>query len=148
MKFKVSMREITREALVFKAGNEWLNSLFTYRKPIAYSVGEYGWNCDYYPIDADCGVFLSIGNRPCGYDIKDKWILDALEQEAAKALHLDKRVDKINRINALIDLLYVYLIDYHIWLTSKDKAEKAEYAACVEADLISIANETGYKLGR
>ncbi len=62
MKLKASKKEIRANAgRILGVSYCALQYLLKYRDPFAYSVGVYGWACDYYDID---GVIISTGYQP------------------------------------------------------------------------------------
>lgn len=61
MKFKTTAKEIKNGYYyVIPAGYCALQSLLSYKSPVAYSCGVYGWNFDLYDID---GVAIVTGYR-------------------------------------------------------------------------------------
>jgi hypothetical protein len=59
-----------------------LQHLLKHRQPFAYSVGVYGWACDYYQLN---GFIVSTGYQPIGLHI-DFAIIEAYEDNARAIL--------------------------------------------------------------
>lgn len=55
--------------------------LLSYRRPLAYTRGVYGWNADIYLVD---GIYICTGYRPFGV-ATDYDALARMEKEAAEA---------------------------------------------------------------
>lgn len=67
MKFKTTAREIKANYTVIGLGYCTLANLLTYKAPLAYTCGVYGWNSDIYEFTHDGRTFMvSTGYRPFG----------------------------------------------------------------------------------
>jgi hypothetical protein len=60
-KIKTTKREMRDNYFIIGVGYCKAQWLLNYENPIAYSVGAYGWACDYYEVD---GVVISTGYSP------------------------------------------------------------------------------------
>jgi len=77
--------------------------LLLYKKPFAYTCGNYGWSADFYEIGNFC---ISTGYRPIGEKV-DYTLLQELEKQA-RNIYLDNnlnREEKEMRIDELINKL-------------------------------------------
>lgn len=65
MKFKTTAKEMKANYTVISAGYCDLQNLLTYKSPLAYTCGVYGWNSDVYEFSHDGRTFMvSTGYRP------------------------------------------------------------------------------------
>ena len=98
MKFKVTRKEM-REGYgqIISIGYCKAQNLLRYQDPIAYSVGVYGWACDYYDIG---GVLISTGYAPIGespdYDVIRKYDLQAEKVSYDYNLSCEERRRRVN----------------------------------------------------
>jgi hypothetical protein len=60
-KIKATKRDMRENYFIIGIGYCQADWLLDTQKPIAYSVGQYGWACDYYEFD---GVVISTGYSP------------------------------------------------------------------------------------
>jgi hypothetical protein len=60
-KIKATKKDMRTNYYIISVGYCKLQNLLRHEEPIAFSVGQYGWDCDYYEID---GVIISTGYRP------------------------------------------------------------------------------------
>ena len=60
-KIKATKKDMRDNYFIIGFGYCQADWLLNYEKPIAYSSGVYGWECDYYDIE---GVFISTGYSP------------------------------------------------------------------------------------
>lgn len=60
MKYKTTAKALRGEPNTFKCGYCALQHLLTYRNPVAYTCGVYGWNFDVYEV---YGVTITTGYR-------------------------------------------------------------------------------------
>lgn len=60
-KLKASKKDMRDHYYILGVGYCSLQYLLKYEDPLAYSVGVYGWACDYYDIE---GVIISTGYQP------------------------------------------------------------------------------------
>ena len=74
-------------------------NLLKYQDPIAYSVGIYGWACDYYDIG---GVLISTGYAPIGqspdYDIIRKYDSQAEKINHNYNLSYEERKNRVDEL--------------------------------------------------
>ena len=79
--------------------------LLWFKNPFAYSVGVYGWACDYYQINNVC---ISTGYNPIGERVPYE-LLNELEHKAAEIIH-DYSIEHKDK-PALVESLLTQLID-------------------------------------
>jgi hypothetical protein len=60
-KIKATKRDMRDNYFIIGIGYCNAQWLLNYENPVAYSVGQYGWACDYYDVD---GVVISTGYSP------------------------------------------------------------------------------------
>jgi hypothetical protein len=82
MKTKIIKKEVLQEAKpVLQFTYCCSQSLLSFQSPYGYTIGSYGWECDYYDTPK---AIISTGSRPVGirvdYNIIDKY------NEAAKSI--------------------------------------------------------------
>lgn len=83
MKIKATKKEIINGTYkVLKIGYCQAQYLLQYEQPFAYSVGVYGWACDYYDIE---GVIISTGYSPIGDGVNFK-LLKEYEDKASRLI--------------------------------------------------------------
>ena len=98
MKFKVTRKEMKENYnAIIGIGYCKAQNLLKYQDPIAYSVGVYGWACDYYDVG---GVLISTGYAPIGqspdYDIIRKYDLQAEKINHNYNLSYEERKNQVN----------------------------------------------------
>jgi len=102
-KLKVSKKEIRENERILGAGYCSLQYLLKYRDPFGYSVGVYGWACDYYEIE---GVIISTGYSPLtnknikkDYELVHEYEQKAREAHESEATH-EARKEKVEKLLA------------------------------------------------
>lgn len=105
-KIKATKKDMRTNYYIISVGYCKLQNLLRREEPIAYSVGQYGWDCDYYEID---GVIISTGYRPIpskhtstNYDMN-------LDFDAKAEMILNNHGDYLQTKNALRTLLVEYV---------------------------------------
>ena len=98
MKFKVTRKEMKENYnAIIGIGYCKAQNLLKYQDPIAYSVGVYGWACDYYDVG---GVLISTGYAPIGqspdYDIIRKYDSQAEKINHNYNLSYEERKNQVN----------------------------------------------------
>ena len=98
MKFKVTRKEMKENYnAIIGIGYCKAQNLLKYQDPIAYSVGVYGWACDYYDVG---GVLISTGYAPIGespnYDVIRKYDLQAEKIGNDYSLNCEERRRRVN----------------------------------------------------
>ena len=79
--------------------------LLHFKNPFAYSVGVYGWACDYYQIKNVC---ISTGYSPIGERVSYE-LLNELEHKAGEIIH-DYSIEHKDK-EMLVESLLTQLID-------------------------------------
>ena len=103
MKFKTTSKQMRANYhQVIETGYCSMQSLLKYTSPIAYSVGVYGWNCDYYEVN---GVLICTGyrgmfskNTKHDYKLIDKYEQKAQIIDINYDLSYEVRKRKVNKL--------------------------------------------------
>lgn len=97
-KIQCSKKEMRENNFVVSCGYCNAQNLMRYEQPVAYSVGIYGWACDYYDMG---GFVMSTGYSPIGasvneivrkYDAKAAKLLDAVRYDYEKGRKICRRL--------------------------------------------------------
>lgn len=103
MKFKTTKKAIKENAYaVLSVGYCDLQYLLQFQKPIAYSSGQYGWQCDYYQFG---NLWLATGyDTPNSQNIEEPRYQEirAIEAKARRIIETDHKT-KEKKINKLLD---------------------------------------------
>ena len=147
-KFKTTNREMTTESVCYSIAYADLQNVLTFHNAIAYTSGVYGWNSDIYLLRGN--TYISTGYRPCGYSLKDYWIVIALDRKASElrsytsGLKYDEMKDEIEKLFKLF--CKIVSLDFHLnhqrgtW----NKEEKEEFKKEYDALLKTVEETTGY----
>ena len=81
-KIKTTRREMREHNFVVSCGYCCAQNLLRYESAVAYSVGVYGWACDYY--DLGGSIVLSTGYSPVGTSVYE--LIRKYDRKAAVAL--------------------------------------------------------------
>ena len=85
MKFKTTKKAMLEGGLVIPASYCSLQSLLSFKAPVAYTAGVYGWNCDIYEVGPNW--YIATGYRPFGNCLADYEVINDIESRAEKILH-------------------------------------------------------------
>ena len=105
-KLRVTRKEMRENNYIFGIGYCEMYSLLQFNRPVAYSAGIYGWDCDYYIVD---GVVISTSYRP----IKNKNMKNSdklVKEYEEKAIKISNSItmtweQKKNRVDKLLSKL-------------------------------------------
>lgn len=147
-KFKTTNREMTTESVCYSIAYADLQNVLAFHNAIAYTSGVYGWNSDIYLLQGN--TYISTGYRPCGYKLKDYWVVRALDRKASE-LRSYKSGLKYDEVKPEIEKLFnlfctIVSLDFHlnhqrgIW----NKEEKEDFKKDYDATLKTVENVTGY----
>lgn len=94
-KIKASKREMGNNYRILSIGYCNAQYLLSYETPVAYSVGVYGWSCDYYDID---GIIISTGYSPISSkNMKEDYKLIKEYEDKARALNSKEEIQQLLR---------------------------------------------------
>lgn len=147
-KFRTTNREMMNESVCYAVGYGDLQNLFAYKNAVAYTAGTYGWNSDIYLLRGN--TYVSTGYRPCGYSLKDYWIVRALDRKASElrsytsGLKYDEVKDEIEKLFKLF--CKIVSLDFHLYHQrgTWNKEEKEEFRKEYDALLKTVEETTGY----
>lgn len=147
-KFKTSNREMTTESVCYSIAYADLQNVLAFHNAIAYISGVYGWNSDIYLLQGN--TYVSMGYRPCGYKLKDYWVVRALDRKASelrsytsglKTDEMKAEIEKLFKLFCRIVSLDFYLNHQRgIW----NKEENEEFKKDYDATLSIVEDVTGY----
>jgi hypothetical protein len=100
-KIKATKRDMRENHFIIAISYCLAQDLLAYEKPIAYSVGAYGWACDYYLIN---GAVISTGHSPLSSK-NTKATYDMIKDYDNKALFIRNNGTYGQRANAINTLL-------------------------------------------
>lgn len=147
-KFKTTNREMMNESVCYSIAYADLQNVLAFHDAIAYTSGVYGWNSDIYLLQGN--TYISTGYRPCGYNLKDYWIIRALDRKASElrsytsGLKYDEVKEEIEKLFKLF--CKIVSLDFHLnhqrgtW----NKEEKEEFRKEYYALLKTVEETTGY----
>lgn len=148
LKFKTTNREMTTESVCYAIGYADLQNVLAFHDAVAYTSGVYGWNSDIYLLQGN--TYISTGYRPCGYSLKDSWIIRALDRKASELRSYTSglKYDEVkNEIEKLFRLFCkIVSLDFHLnyqrgtW----NKEEKEEFRKEYDTLLKTVEETTGY----
>ena len=85
MKFKTTKKAMLESGVTIPVPYCSLQSLLSFKAPVAYTSGVHGWNCDVYQIDYNW--YIVTGHRPFGNCLLDSKIINEIECRADAILH-------------------------------------------------------------
>jgi hypothetical protein len=106
-KIKTTKREMRDNYYIIGVGYCQATNLLNYESAIAYSVGVYGWACDYYEIN---GVVLSYGYQPLS-DKNTKLDYEVLKSYDNKAKLIISNVGSYDQKRNAVKLLLSEFIE-------------------------------------
>lgn len=147
-KFKTTNREMTTESVCYAIGYADLQNVLAFHNAVAYTSGVYGWNSDIYLLQGN--TYISTGYRPCGYNLKDYWIIKALDRKASyirsyeSGLKTDAKIEEIEKLFKL--LCKIVSLDFHLYHQRGvwNKEEKEDFRKQYEMALSIVEDITGY----
>lgn len=147
-KFKTTNREMTTESVCYSIAYADLQNVLAFHDAIAYTSGVYGWNSDIYLLRGN--TYISTGYRPCGYSLKDYWIIRALDRKASElrsytsGLKYDEVKDEIEKLFKLFCKIVGYDFRLNHQRGTWNKEEKEEFRKEYDALLKTVEETTGY----
>ena len=90
MKFKSTKKQIMWGYYCYSVGYCDLQYLFSFKNPIAYTCGVYGWNADVYEVD---NVAIVTGYRPFGIHVPHE-LVKKYEDYARGVVYGDETPEK------------------------------------------------------
>jgi len=102
-KIKATKKEMRNNYLILGVGYCDMQHLLAYQNQVAYSVGVYGWACDYYDIN---GIIISTGyDYIASKNMKDNYKL--IKEYEAKAKECNTAEETNDLLFKLLELLKI-----------------------------------------